>query len=274
MGTSFDSEYLDHPLIAGRVWDAFMPDSAPESAAFFFIHGGGWKSGSRAQFHPMMQVLAGRGYPCATTDYRLGGVHVADQLADVRHSYSRFVLRLRELKQPPRVVVFGSSAGAHLALLLSLAPPGACGDALPTDPAAGVRPVGVAVQAAPVTFEPWTDIFPKIWQSMQAAAGAPYRQQPDLYTRLSPIAHIDKTSPPVFLMQAQYEHMFPPHLAEAFAEKMRAMGRPVQLKTYPGTEHGFFYDLSRRQQREALEDIVHFAQRLTKQAEARTRVEA
>ena len=267
MTLQYRSEYLDKPIVAGRAWDLFLPEvQQAQSTAFFFVHGGGWRAGSRTQFHSILEWLADRGYVCATTDYRLDGTNIAQQLADVRHSYARFVREVRKRDTATRVVVFGSSAGAHLALLLSLAKPGACGDVVAEDVAAldwqAARPAGVAVQAAPVTFEPWEDIFPVIWQSMQNVAGASYEEQPEVYRRYSPMTYVDADSPPVFLMEAQYEHMFPSHLAQAFAQKMKAAGRDARIKTYPGTEHGFIYDLSRWQQREAMEDLLQFAQRI------------
>lgn len=267
MTMQYQSEYLDKPIVAGRVWDLFLPETQQaQPIAFFFVHGGGWRNGSRTGFHAILESLADRGYICATTDYRLEGVNIAQQLADVRHSYARFVAQVQSRNPSARVVVFGSSAGAHLALLLSLTLPGACGDVVADDVAAldwqAVRPVGVAVQAAPVTFEPWEDIFPGIWQSMQVAAGAPYEQKPELYTRYSPMTYVGPDSPAVFLMEAQYEHMFPPQLAQAFAQKMKSFGRHAQIKTYPGTEHGFIYDLTRWQQREAIEDLIQFATRI------------
>lgn len=266
MGMAIETEYLDHPMVAGRVWDLVLPATDPEPVAFFFVHGGGWRMGSRDRFHSIIEALAGRGIACASTDYRLGEARVTEQLADVRHSYARFIQTLQYLGRPPRVLVFGSSAGAHLALLLSLAKPSACGDEPLHDPAllaaSQVRPVGVAVQSAPVTFEPWDDIFPGIWQPMQRAVGTPHDERPDLYTQVSPIHYIDERSPPVFLLEAQYEHMFPPHVTKRFYDRMIEVGCRAERKVYAATEHGFFYDTQRRQQAEALEDLVTFARSL------------
>lgn len=266
MGMAIQSEYLDRPLVAGRAWDLVLPEGEAGPVAVFFVHGGGWRMGSRDRFHTIMELLSGRGFACGSTDYRLEGVTVTDQLADVRHAYARFVQCLAAAGGPERVVGFGSSAGAHLGLLLALAEPGACGEALPDDPdlaeAARRRPAGVAVQSAIVTLEPWTDIFPGMWRPIQNAVGTPYDQRPDLYTRASPIHYIDERSPPVFLMEAQYEHMVPPHVVRQFHDRMQDAGRRVELKTYPATEHGFLYDTTRWQQAEAIEDLITFARSL------------
>lgn len=266
MGMLIQTEYLDRPAVAGRVWDLVLPTEGALPVSMFFIHGGGWRMGSRDRFHTIIEVLAGRGVACATTDYGLGETTVARQLADVRQSYARFVQSLRDADRPESVLVFGSSAGAHLALLLALAEPGVCGDELLKDAslaeAGGVRPVGVAVQSAPVTFEPWEDIFPGMWGPMQRAVGTPYDERPELYTQVSPMRYIDKNAPPVFLMESQYEHMVPPHVTRQFHDLMVEAGRRVEHKMYPATEHGFFYDTTRWQQAEAIDDLFNFAKSL------------
>ncbi len=266
MGMTIHTAYHDCPVITGRVWDLILPTAGSTDFSVFFVHGGGWRHGSRDRFHTIIEVLAGRGIACASTDYRLDGARVPVQLTDVRLSFARFVEALQQAGRSPKVVVFGSSAGAHLGLLLALAPPGACGDTVIDDPSlaspAMVRPIGVAVQSAPVTFEPWEDIFPGMWSPIQNAVGVPFEQRPDLYTQVSPIHYIDEQSPPVFLMESQYEHMIPPHVTRQFRDRMLARGRRVELKTYPATEHGFFYDTRRWQQAQAIEDLVAFAQSL------------
>ncbi len=263
------TEYLDRPIVTGRVWDLIEPADGTdsESVAFFFIHGGGWRSGSRDRFHTIIENLTERGYVCASTDYRIAqSTRVAEQVADVRQSYGRFVQWLKGAGRPEKVVVFGSSAGGHLALLLGLAEPGACGDELPADPALAaascIRPAGVAVQAAPVTFEPWDDIPPCSWGPIQRAVGTPYDERPDLYRAASPIRYVNDHSPPVFVLDAEYEHMFPAPVTQQLVDRMREAGRRVEYKVYPSTEHGFFYDITRRQQIEALEDLVAFAKSL------------
>lgn len=266
MGMVIRTEYLDAPALAGRVWDVVMPTAEGLPVSMFFVHGGGWRMGSRERFHTIIEALVGRGVACASTDYTLGDTTVARQLTDVRQSYARFIQTLRDAGRPEAVVVFGSSAGAHLGLLLALAEPGVCGDEPLADAAlaeaAGVRPVGVAVQSAPVTFEPWEDIFPGMWTPIQRAVGTPHAERPDLYTQASPIHHIDENTPPVFVMESQYEHMIPPHVTRMFVDRMAEAGRRVEHKTYPATEHGFLYDTTRWQQAEAIDDLFAFARSL------------
>mgnify|MGYP000855446785 CR=1 FL=1 len=55
------------------VVDAFYPKKKANAKhiAIIIIHGGGWRSGNRAQHYPLAQHLADRGYACFTPEYRL-----------------------------------------------------------------------------------------------------------------------------------------------------------------------------------------------------------
>jgi acetyl esterase/lipase len=214
-----------------------------------------------------MRAFNRHGFLCASTDYRLSGVTILDQITDVRHGYDLFHTRLKRLGLPPRVFVHGSSAGAHLGALLTLALPGECGEdtcfratRLENE---WVRPVGAALQATPVRFEPWEDIFPHGWTAMQRIVGTPYEQAPEKYRRVSPIEYVSRESSPVFFLEAKNEHMFPLEYTREFVEKMRALGRRAECKVYRRAEHGFFYDVTRRAQKEAFADTLAFIESLT-----------
>jgi acetyl esterase/lipase len=146
-----------------------------------------------------------------------------------------------------------------LALLTGLTKPEECG---PPQTPLGHHPqiAGIAVQAAPFTFEPWPDIFPAIWSSMQNIVGRSYGDAKVLFQQASPIYYVRSGNPPVFHLHAENEHMFPQELYTQFEQKMHACGNSCIQKMYPRTEHGFFYTLDRWQQRQAFEDIQEFAQ--------------
>ena len=99
MKNVFYSYYLDTPLQVGRVFDVFEPEKITRNTVVFFVHGGGWTSGSRSTFYPVISELNKLGYFCASTDYRLvsSGVNntvtAFDQLADIRESYMEFMIR-------------------------------------------------------------------------------------------------------------------------------------------------------------------------------------
>lgn len=262
MSYEFRSIYFDDPLREGRVLDVFAPAGRAREVALLFVHGGGWCGGSRTGNHAIMRAFTAKGFWCAATDYRLTGVTIRDQIMDVRHGYDVFVRQLREHGHPPRVVLFGGSAGAHLAALVTLTRPGQCGEPTRFEQYQLRRPwlppAGAALQSTPLTFEPWPDIFPGIWSAMQDIVGRPYRTHPALYRRVSPVRYLSRQSPPLFFLEAEHEHMFPREQTVACVRRLRAWGRIAKYRVYHRAEHGFFYDITRRPQREACRDLLAF----------------
>lgn len=179
----------------------------------------------------------------------------------MRTGLDLFARNLATRNRPSKVLLIGSSAGAHLALLTGLSKPDECGVSQ-TPLQHHPQIAGIAVQAAPFTFEPWPDIFPAIWSSMQNAVGKSYDDAKVLFQQASPIHYVRPGSPPVFNLYAENEHMFPQELYVEFEQKMTECGNVCRQKTYPKTEHGFFYALDRWQQRQAFEDIREFAQKI------------
>lgn len=249
-----------------RAMDIFFSQRATRNVALFLIHGGGWHSGSRRGQHNLMHGWNEEGYHCASTDYILSDRGtILEQLRDVRHGYDLFQKILIERGESPNMVVFGSSAGAHLALLLALTTPGECGEPLTfrnyqIDPTEWIKPSGVIVQSMPVTFEKGLNTGAE--SSIEKVVGTPYEQDPEAYRRVSPITYARAGSPSIFHLASDQEDYFPVALAEEFLETLRQHGCEARQKIY-AAEHGFFYDLVRPEQREAFRDTLEFLDGLT-----------
>jgi acetyl esterase/lipase len=250
--------------------DIFEPEKLEHSISVFFIHGGGWHGGARQGEHKLMYELARNGIASASTDYRLEGqnsnVSAFDQLNDCRIGYDLFVSHLKELGRKPKIMVFGSSAGSHLAQLLCYTKPGECGE--PTEPLENdwQAPAGGIFQASPVYFEEWEGILPSIWSSMINAAGCKYKDSPATYKKLAPFTYLSGNLPPAFYMNSANEHMFPNEYVEKFCSEVNALGGHAEHKTYKHAEHGFFYDVARKVQKEAFNDFLNFLYFLEKKA--------
>lgn len=254
------THYIDRPIQIGRVYDIFLPENIQHETAIFLIHGGGWTGGTRIGYHtPIMETLAEKGYIVATTDYRLT-VSAMEQLKDCREAYMHFVNELRKLNRPVKIAVYGSSAGAHLASLLSVAKPGASGEDFSGE---WVAPECAMLQSCPMSFEPWDEIFPHIWTSMQHAARVPYDKDPEVYKKLSLDHHINAEMPRIFFMEAEWEHMFWPPQKISLAKKIASLKVPVKVKIYKNMEHGFIFNFDREHQREAFADMIKYIENET-----------
>ena len=93
---------------------------------------------------------------------------------------------------------------------------------------------------------------------MQSIAGVAYETAPEVYERLSLKNYIRKDNPPVFFMEAEYENLFYSKHTKEVYERHLAWGIASKWKVYEGMEHGFFFDLVRKGQLEALEDICKY----------------
>ena len=257
MKYAINSYYLDYPLINGRVFDVFTPKDIIKDTAIFIVHGGGWRGGSRQSFHKIMEAFCIRGYIVASTDYRLYAKDAFEQLSDIRAAYDRFVSILKDMNRPLKIAVYGESAGAHLASLLAFANPNEVGEKneLKNE---WVKPCKVMLQATPIDFAPFESMMPSIKSAMCSIAGDTYDNAPEIYEFLSPKKYIRKDNPPVFFMEAEYENLFySKHTKEVYLQH-KEMGIDSKWKVYEGVEHGFFFDLDRIAQRQALQDICDF----------------
>lgn len=264
----FFSCYLDDVVTPGRSLDIFAPETEKfQEFALFFVHGGGWSSGSKSVYHRIMEKFNQHGFICASTDYRLAspvrkapgaGITALDQLQDIREAYDIFVSFLKDRGALRKIAVFGSSAGAHLASLLSCAAPGECGEsAVLKNP--WMKPEKLILQSVPVSLEPWEDIFPPIQASIaDCACGWSYEENPEIFRKLSMSSYLGRNNPQCFFMEAGNEHMFPGEFSLEAAKKHRQWQINSIWKKYPSAEHGFFYDTTRKIQQTAFADILDF----------------
>ncbi len=255
MRNMFKSYFLDYPLVKDRVFDVFEPEEYTKDTAIFWVHGGGWRSGGR-DFYEIMQALCDRGYIVASTDYRLD-VDGFEQIRDIREAYDRFVTILKENNRPLNIAVYGVSAGAHIASLMCYTEPGSCGEKCDLANE-WVKPCKVMLQATPHNFKHWEGMMPDMWSLYQSVAGASYDEKPELFERLSLENYINEKNPQTFFIEAELESLFPSEHTLKIAKEQRAMGINTQWKVYPKVEHGFFYELKRKAQLEAFEDICLF----------------
>jgi len=85
-----------------------------------YIHGGGWNNGSPADFHFIGQKIALEGYDCMMPGYRKSPKHHYDDIVeDIFNGFNHIKKHLTEQNlNYSKIVVIGSSAGAHLGALL------------------------------------------------------------------------------------------------------------------------------------------------------------
>jgi acetyl esterase/lipase len=240
-------EYADVLGFRPLELDLYQPDSpgAGPVPLVVHVHGGGWRRGSRRRPLPALGEnfyagLAARGIAVAAIDYRLSGeARYPAAVDDVRAAVAWARTALPGYGLPgydpggsgsagPHsaagpVVLWGDSAGGHLALLTALT---------------GTEVDGV------VAWFPVTDL-PSLNgadpESREALfLGASPAQVPGLALEASPIAHVHPGAPPMLLMHGDSDVMVPPDQSIRFAKALNECGGQATLELVPGASH--FWD--------------------------------
>jgi acetyl esterase/lipase len=226
--------------------DLYLPPDDALAPVVVFLHGGGWRLGSRHAAGPAyrgadptpFEQVARAGIAVASIDYRLSGEAVwPAQLHDAKAAVRWLRARAAELGvDPDRIASWGESAGGHLAELLGLA----------TDPAlegeVGVTGLSSAVSAVAAWYAPSdvaavaTDLGadPADPTTREALLlGAAPSTVPDVAAQASPVNHASPAAPPVLLLHGRADRFVPVVQSERLAELLPA----VELHTYNGADH-------------------------------------
>lgn len=221
--------------------DIFRPKNASEKLpAIVCIHGGGWRKGAKINHRKVALALAAKGYVTASIDYRLSGeaifpAHIHDCKAAVRFlraNAERFGI------DPDRFGAIGHSAGGHLAALLATS-----AGVAELEGDGGNANISSAIQAV-VPMGGQTDFMSQrnreksasadIWQQFLGGSQA---EVPETYRLASPLAHLDKNDPPVWLITGEKDD--PSTRAESLRKKMDEFGIPNGLTIIKGAPHPF-----------------------------------
>jgi acetyl esterase/lipase len=229
-----DVEYAEVPGFRPLELDLYLPSpAAARGPAVIHVHGGGWRRGSRR--HPLSALgdgfypgLAAAGITVAAIDYRLSGeARYPAAVDDVRAAvaWARSALPGHGITPGP-LVLWGDSAGGHLALLTALT--GTLVDGVvawfPVTDLAGLR--------GPDDEDP---------QSREALfLGAPPSRVPELARAASPVSHVHAGAPPVLVMHGDRDVLVPCDQSVQFARALRDAGGTVTLELVPGAAH--FWD--------------------------------
>jgi acetyl esterase/lipase len=241
-----DVAYGDDPRQRLDIYTPAARGDRPAPVLVFF-YGGGWDSGSKADYRWVGQALAAQGFVTVLPDYRLTPAvrfptFVEDAAAAVAKACE---VASAHGGDPDRVVLVGHSAGAHLAILLAL-------DRryLQTVgvPAAAIR--AAAGLAGPYDFYPF---------DVPASINA-FGQAPDP-TQTQPITFARADAPPLFLATGDQDTVVRPRNSIRLEAAVKAKGGQAELHIYRGLDHaGMVLALSRpfRGKATVLKDMAAF----------------
>jgi acetyl esterase/lipase len=225
------------------------PETGGPVPVVVFLHGGGWRMGSRHALGPSyaasgpFEQVALAGVAVASVDYRLSGEATwPAQLHDAKAAVRWLRARAGELGiDPDRIAAWGESAGGHLAELLGLTTddPTLEGEVGITGPSSAVSAV-VAWYAPSDLAAVATDIGadPDDVTTREALLlGAPAASVPELAAQASPITHVTPAAPPFLLLHGAADRFIPCVQSVRLHTALAEAGAEAELYLYEDADH-------------------------------------
>lgn len=225
--------------------DLFLPDAPAPAPLIAWIHGGGWRRGTKDGCPAV--YLAGEGFAVASIGYRLSDVEpFPAQIHDCKGAIRWLRAHAdRYNLDANHIGAWGDSAGGHLVALLGTSSDdpdleGAVGgnlkyssDVQAVCNSCGVSDVFALAQAWLSTqYVPYMDSF----------LGGPIEKFKDKAVAASPLTYIDGSEPPFYSIHGEKDDIVPVEQSVRLDEALRNAGASSTLEIIPGGGHGMFLD--------------------------------
>ncbi len=216
--------------------DIYLPAGRTNTTkVLFLIHGGGWASGDKSEFQTAIPVLQQQlpGYVIVNINYRLAtqfGNHFPTQENDVKTAVQYVLDKADSFRISKDVVLLGTSAGAHLALLQAY------------------KNTNIVKPQAVISFFGPTDMAEmynrqsnSYYQSaIGLLVGGTPDKRPNVYEQASPINFVTAQSAPTLLLHGGKDGIVPVSQSKELKAKLDKAGVPAELIIYPNEGHGWW----------------------------------
>ena len=238
---------LDYQIEANIRYDKYpetvldiLQPSAPalgNRPGVIVIHGGGWVEGDKeSMLDRYCLPFIRHGFVVANVEYRLAKAAPAPAaVSDVLQAAQWFHDHAAQYKvDPNRILVTGSSAGGHLALMVGMTPASA---GLLANPGPPVKIAGV------IDFFGIADVADQLGgpnareYAVQWIPEQPNRME--LARRISPMTYVRKGLPPILALHGDADPVVPYEQSVNLTKAIRSAGGDAELITVPGGKHGF-----------------------------------
>lgn len=220
--------------------DLHRPPSAKGKRApvLVVIHGGAWARGERPKGWAGYRRFVDAGFAVVSMQYRLAGQARAPAAVEDVRCVMGWIARAaeREGLDSRRIVLLGTSAGAHLALMAASIDknegldPAECG---PAPRAAAVIDFYAPTDLRPQSLGAWNSPSIGKWVGEGEAGAA-------MAARMSPITRVRPGLPPVFIVHGDADPVVPLAASTALKAALDRAKVPAELHTVPGGVHGKF----------------------------------
>jgi acetyl esterase/lipase len=220
--------------------DLYLPSKKNmPSPVIINIHGGGWNHGvkeSQSGFNTFFK----NGFAVANIEYRLTGQATAPAaVEDTRCALIYIIRHAKELNiDTNKIVIMGSSAGAHLALM---------GGMLGNDHRFDKNCLGVEnIKVAAIIdkygiADVWDWAYGPNITSKSATNWLGDKAKDETFAAsVSPITYVNKNLPPIFIVHGDADPVVPYQESVDLNKKLQAAGVKTKFITVTGGQHGKF----------------------------------
>lgn len=217
-----------------KIWIFGESDLEEPKPAIVFFFGGGWNSGSPAQFEKQARHFAKRGMLAMVADYRVKSrnqTKAIDCVEDGKAAVAWIRENAKRLGvEPTRIAAAGGSAGGHVAATTGTL----------SGFGSDERPNAMILFNPGLTFAELNGWKPKGFGVSTNAAAVKNRLGVETAEELSPSHHVGAHTPPTLIMHGENDTTVPLSSAQVFEKEMKKANRPCKLVIYKGAGHGFF----------------------------------
>ena len=242
--------------------DLYLPEGTDGPAPMIvWVHGGGWRFGSRRVAPDLSRFFGERGFAMAAVDYRLSDRALfPSQIEDLKTAI-RWLRRVASTYgfDPERIGLMGASAGGHLAALAGLTPDGMFEPGHAPYAEESSRVQAVVAGYPPIDFlqldadrplegsvpeDPENLRMRRGMRSMDADSfesmllGAPIATCPDRVRDANPVTYAGPGAPPFLIVHGLSDTTIGAHQSEILYDALARHGNDVTLCLIDTLGHG------------------------------------
>lgn len=223
--------------------DLYLPVGRMPRGLVVWVHGGAWNTGTKAS---VPRQLIESGLAVASVDFRQASqARFPAQIHDIKAAIRFLRANARTHGyHADRVVIAGSSSGGHLAALVGVTNghrdlEGSVGDV----PSASSNVQGIVSYFGASNLRSILSQSTPFGLNMRRPAldrllGSQPDQVPDLAQLASPVAHVDRSDPPLLLLHGDQDPQMPINQSHELQGAYEALGLSVDLHVLHGAAHG------------------------------------
>ncbi len=248
MGQGSDSDYVYKNLAYGsherQVMDLYLPEENDgEVGLMLIIHGGAWIAGNKDEYKAALKTACNDlGFAAAAINYRYISetVDIHDIIDDIGASLGKIKETAAEKGIAiNKVLLTGSSAGAHLAMLYAYSQK----ESAPITPAAVVSncgPTDLSDENFFINNDLGDEEFVSLLFSYACGQKFTYAERATAVEALravSPLYYVDENAVPTVINHGEKDTIVPYSNATAIVEKFKQYGVDYDFNSYPNSGH-------------------------------------